>query len=96
MTNVIMVGKVCWITPTWVVGMVTWTYLVILSHTVDVSEIRRAPVVVGGLSRNLQGFIHPNGGCFGFVHQCQIFPSHTKIQDVQIAPFRWKPASYNI
>ena len=34
-------------------------------------EIRRSPVEVGSLSHDLQGFIHPNGGCFGFLNHQQ-------------------------
>ena len=35
--------------------------------TVDGSEIRRSPVEVGSFSHYLQGFIHPTGGCLGFL-----------------------------
>ena len=35
--------------------------------TVDGSEIRRSPVEVGCVSHYLQGLLHPNGGCLGFL-----------------------------
>ena len=41
--------------------------------TVDGSEIRRAPVEVGSLSHDLQGFSTIPGGCLG------LFPSAAEI-----------------
>ena len=38
-------------------------------------EIRRSPVEVGSLPHYLQGFIHPNGGCLGFLNH-QLEASH--------------------
>ena len=46
--------------------------IIIRSTTVDGSEIRRSPVEVGGLSHDLPGFIHPNGGWFWFLNHQQL------------------------
>ena len=42
-----------------------------LDDTVDASDIRRSPLEVGSSSQYLQWFLHPKGGCFGFLNnQC--------------------------
>ena len=46
-------------------------------HTVDGSKIRRSPVDMVNITF-LQGFIHPNGGCLGFLNHRQYdFPVET-------------------
>ena len=62
----------CQFLNSWTHGHLMLEYVgIVISYCWWQPEIRRSPVEVGSLSHDLQGFIHPNGGCFGFLNHQQ-------------------------